>query len=164
MEALQTHGKYKETWHPPTSDRFTVYERSDESWLRPLGYGSVKKTLLPLYDVRLRSNGELLGYFSRNPVEVRGGQIMFPVLQESSRVFDLHQTEPRQDTIVDTIQLRVSTFAFDRQMYLAWSVDDLNVPTLLRANILTHGPDNKEQFLYELRRRIEEAKFFANRY
>jgi hypothetical protein len=166
VEALQTHGRYRETWHPPKSDRFVTYERSDESWLRPLGYGSITKTLLPLYDVRLRSNGDLVGYLSQDPVNAIYGRMYFPILTEE-RFASVFRDET---TLVDrpeitSIEMRASQFANDGRRYLSWSVDDSDVPALVRSNLLTHGPDNREQFIYELRsRNAVDARYFTKQY
>lgn len=164
MEPLQTHGKYKETWNPPQSDRFTVYERSDESWLRPLGLGAVTKTLLNLFDVRLQSNGDLVGYINQNPAECRYGRMRFVTLLNGGNLayeFRLDNpafvTEPK----FSEIELSVSQFSFDSRRYLSWMVDDSDVPALARSNIFTHGPDNKEEFLYELRKREWMSRFRA---
>jgi hypothetical protein len=163
MEALQTHGRYKETWHPP-KDRFVFYERSDEAWMRPLGLGVIKKSLLPLFDVRLESTFDLVGYIGQNPVECHYGSMRFSVLRPAR--FDFFDVKCSPDNVdYKTIELRVSKCTIHSRRYLSWSVCQSDVAELVLSNILTHGPDNKEQFLYEIRRRMaSQDNYFAKQH
>jgi hypothetical protein len=160
VEALQTHGKYQYVWSPPKPDRFAVYERNDESWLLPLGFGTVAKTPLPLYDVRLAGTGELVGYINQNPVDTRSGRMRFSVMPDS-RNYEMWTTidEPQ----IEIIELIVGRYGVEsdglRRTYLAWMADSRDAAALVRSGILTHGPDNKEKFLYELRCRDAISNF-----
>lgn len=64
---LQTHGIYEDVWSPPKSNSpYCTYDRRDESWMRPLGLGTVRSELAPMFDVR-DEEGKLVGYLDHSP-------------------------------------------------------------------------------------------------
>jgi len=154
MKPLQTHGQYNEKWIPPKPDRFTIYESSDESWLRPLGFGSIERTLERLYDVRTGSDMRLVGYCQVNPVDRYNIRLaVFPEYQQWDS--DISKIACRA---FDEIILTVHKYRTNREMFVCWMADLQDVEKLLRTTWLTFGGDNLREFIYELNRDMGERR------
>jgi len=161
MKPLQTHNQYIETWRPPQSDRFTVYQQSDESWLRPLGFGTVDRVLAPLYDVRLITDESLIGYISQDPTHHRDGRMPISCLLDPPSSFDYLMKggmHDRETLNITTIVLRIRHYAIGPHVFQCWFAVPEDVPALVRSSYLTFGPDNKERFVHELMRKEYERR------
>lgn len=166
MKPLQTHGQYREKWIPPNPDRFTIYESLDESWLRPLGFGRIERTLESLYDVRTGGDMRLVGYCRVNPVDRY--DIRLAVTPEYERWdSDISKIASPQ---FDEITLRVRHYAVMRyvqgsgyvehrkEVFVCWVAEMQDVEKLLATTWLTFGGDNMQEFLYELKRDMYERR------
>ena len=157
MKPLQTHGQYREKWIPPKSDRFTIYESSDESWLRPLGFGRIERTLERLYDVRTGGDMRLVGYCRVDPTGRRDIRLAVTPEYERER-WDSNISKIERPRF-DEITLQVRHYACNHEYFLCWHVEMQDVEKLAGTTWLTFGGDNLHQFIREIRRDMEGRRF-----
>jgi len=166
---LQSHGLCKtvDVWEPPRGGRFVSCDKSDESWMRPLGIGNVVKRpnpLLPvdLYDVR-DEKGDLVGYSEWNPVDYynRGSRdLMISAIDTFPRPVQFFRPESdpytRRDTIRE-IRIRISRYSVACENYLCWQVQLYDAPALILGKwIKAIGECRVRELAYEAHQRARE--------
>lgn len=154
-KAMQTHGLFEERWEPPR-ERFVRYERSDETWMRPLGMGVVRKIPKPLFDVRM-PNQKLLGYTYANPCE-RMSIRLSSIQDLSSRSY--YQKSP-QPFSVREIELRSEHFAILGELFVCWVVyTEQDAIELIEGGFIKHiGTDNIHKLIHDLRAQAERNRY-----
>lgn len=154
MKPLQTHGKYDEQWIPPVSNsRFVRYTAADEHWLRPLGFGSVRRTLCDLYDVRLRgSDCQLVGYVRHNPCECRSRYMRVPFLKPDDASTAVWPRGTCRPVMFEEITLTVDGLNVLGENYLCWAIDSPeDAAKLLESGfIVAIGVDNLHRWISEI--------------
>lgn len=151
MRPLQSHGLYDDVWYPPHDGRFCAYERRDESWMRPLGLGTIKKVLRPLYDVRL-TDGSLVGYTDMLPGSAQR-TLALPVLPENAATW---RTTARATPLAyQTVLVRCGRYVAAGEMFACWELESASDASLLiRTNWITClGVDDIARFIYDLERK-----------
>lgn len=148
-EPLQSHDFHDLVWQPPAPERFVSYDCRDESWMRPLGLGSVVKVKRALYDVRDERN-ELIGYTTHQPSHERPYMgLPFSSVEEPS-----YWTGDDERPCVQTemINLRTGYSGVGDKRFVFWQANLSDAPKLIRGRFIqTLGEDNIRSFA----RRIE---------
>lgn len=158
---LQSHGLCKtvEVWEPPRSGRFVSYDKSDESWMRPLGIGKVVKRpnpllLVDLYDVR-DEKGDLVGYSELNPIDYwnRGTRdLMIGVIDSFPPVYPVRRFD--QTSSVREIRIRISRYSVACEAYLCWQVQLYDAPALIMGKwIKAIGEDRVRELAHKAHQR-----------
>ena len=169
---LQSHGLCKtvDVWEPPRSGRFVSYDKSDESWMRPLGIGKVVKKLNPLlpvdlYDVR-DERGDLVGYSELDPVDYfnRGVRdLMIAAIDSFPRPIQFFR--PESDSYMDQMKIRqihvkASRYSVACENYLCWQVQLYDAPALIMGKwIKAIGEDRVRELAYEVHQRAREFEW-----
>ena len=157
MKPLQTHGQYNEKWIPPKPDRFTIYESSDESWLRPLGFGTIERTLRNLFDVRTGDDMRLVGYCHVDPTHQRDLQLA--IIEPAAHRAFFNSTTTITKPASEIITLRSRGYAINHERFLCWCVQLEDVEKLLSTSWLTFGGDNLYEFIDDINREIYERNW-----
>lgn len=153
---LQTHGRTITTWQPPDGDRFTAYDRRDETWMRPLGLGRIVETPEALYDVR-DERGELVGYTVHDPSRYGARGIVMAVSDPNgpsgypASVGMMRDAERKIEIIAPLFRWP------DGEPRIGWRVMLADVPDLIRVKWITVlGEDRIKQSIYDAERKVWE--------
>jgi hypothetical protein len=172
IPALQTHGLYEEIWIPEES-RFWRLEKRDEKWARPLGFGSVKRHLKELYDVR-DNKMDLLGYVKFNPEKHSHKTIAIQIAPQVNFVSSFFHDDKLETIPVDFVHLRQRLSRFrvagpefrkpKELLYFFWMATTADAIKLLEAGQLVSGRDNLQQWEHalHLKLREEEMNYFPS--
>ena len=159
---LQTHGVFDEEWIPPRSrSQFVTYTKADEYWLRPLGAGTIRKSLDHLFDVRLPDE-TLVGYCEANPLKCGHYPWAIPVIEDRDSL--LARRSPRMESPsvkITSISLETHTWMFGDKRFTGWLVstpEDAG-QLILAGFIKVLGCDNLRRFIWNLQREWNEKRF-----
>ncbi len=158
---LQTHGVHDSEWVPPVSkSRFVSYQKRDEDWMKFFGLGSFRDVLRPIYDVRTRTGGTLVGYTCYDPSDEKSKRTSDIATYSALPVCDLmkygyHRARPVH---YQTINISSTVFTvgngLDSEAFRCWMVEGSDARILLDSEFITlTGPDRMIDFIAEMRRK-----------
>lgn len=154
---LQTHGLYDSVWNPPRSGRFVSYDSNDEAWMRPLGMGTITKTLCKLYDVRL-PDGTLVGYTEYDPTN---GNRSIQVNVTTNPVPVTPSYRDMQDLRWRAVTIDQSWLVVVGREFTCWRVNSSEdaADLILVKFIKVIGIDNLNRYVFELRCRDRRRNY-----